>query len=367
MNLSDGIDFDLKRFFRWWGRELAFLIPEKLKQALSDKTGYLYIRVSEQKFRIIGTLNSQTKTIADLDFNEEGLSQFKQLLESHGELKRARLVLSLTSEQAIQKIIQLPAVAKENIEQVVAFELDKHTPFNNEQVYFSLKQQGKEESGHINIQIILTPKERLDALFFILNKSDVRPEIIEYENAANNYLEDYDTYNLLPEWERPAKNKVAQAIIGTLSLLVLLLTTSVFVYPVWQQGQAVERLKKEIKSLKNDTDFVQEKQLELSEIIEETEKIKRIKQRVPDVLKLIDMLSELINDETWLTHLQLKNDRVQIQGQSAAAEGLIGVLETSNFFNDVRFVSPLTQDKRTGLERFQISASVKVKEEGLDG
>ena len=369
MNLNESIDFDIKQFFLWWGRELAFFVPENLRQRLSDKSGYVYLRIDEEKFKIFGTINGQTKTIAELDFNEQGLSHFKQLIETHDELKKARIVLSLTSRQAIEKMMALPAVAKENINQVVGFEIDKYTPFSQQQVYFSLKQVGKEENGVINIQIILTPKEILDAIFLQLNNAQVYPDIVEYENVANNFKEDYKTYNLIPEWERPAKNRVVQAATVFLSIIMTLLILAVFIYPVWHEELAVEKLKQEIKSLKNDTDFVQEQQLDLDKMIEETEKLNTVKQKMPAVLDLVNILSDLIKEDTWLTHLQLKNGRLQIQGQSPAAEGMIGILEASPLFSNVRFVSPLTQDKRTGLDRFQISANVKavVIEGSTDG
>jgi general secretion pathway protein L len=49
---------------------------------------------------------------------------------------------------------------------------------------------------------------------------------------------------------------------------------------------------------------------------------------------------------------------LQIQGESPAASGLIAVLEDSALFSNAKFVSPVTQDTTTGLERFQITVDV---------
>ena len=70
------------------------------------------------------------------------------------------------------------------------------------------------------------------------------------------------------------------------------------------------------------------------------------------------MLSKLIKQDTWLTYLQLTDGRLQFQGQSPTASALIAVLEESPFFTNARFVSPVTQDVRSGLERFQITVDV---------
>jgi general secretion pathway protein L len=73
----------------------------------------------------------------------------------------------------------------------------------------------------------------------------------------------------------------------------------------------------------------------------------------------MNILSQLLPNDTWLTHLKYINNKLNIQGQSPSASALIGVMEASSLFSNARFVSPLTQDKKTGFERFQISVEVK--------
>jgi general secretion pathway protein L len=101
--------------------------------------------------------------------------------------------------------------------------------------------------------------------------------------------------------------------------------------------------------------------LEIDQVVDETEQLNQVKENTPALLEIINSLSHLIKNDTWMTHLQFKQGRLQIQGQSPTAEVLIGVLEASPLFNNVRFVSPLTKDKRTGFERFQISMNVNTK------
>jgi general secretion pathway protein L len=52
------------------------------------------------------------------------------------------------------------------------------------------------------------------------------------------------------------------------------------------------------------------------------------------------------------------NRRIIIQGQSPSASSLIQGIETSAFFHNVSFVSPVTKDTSNGLERFQIASDV---------
>lgn len=360
MNLNSSIDFDfeLKRFFRWWGRELVFFVPEKLRLALGKEKGYVYLQVSGETFRFSREVDGHKKIIAELAFNDQGLEQFHKLLDRNAELKNARLILRLNSEQALKKLLYLPVAVKENLQQVIEFEMDKNTPFKSEQVYFAIKPLGKEENEQIKVLLVVTPREVLDAINLQLNSAEIYPDIIDYEGAINNFSEDFQIYNLLPEWERPVKNRIEQTVTWLLSIVLFLLIISVLVFPAWNEGQIVDSLKGQIKQLEKETRFVQSQQLEIDQIFDETEQINKFKKSRPALLELIDTLSALIKEDTWLTHFKLKKGRLQLQGQSPTAEVLIGVLEASPLFNNARFVSPLTQDKKTGLERFQISVDV---------
>jgi len=82
------------------------------------------------------------------------------------------------------------------------------------------------------------------------------------------------------------------------------------------------------------------------------------KNAAPPVIEMLNTLSALIKDNTWLSYAQYSDGHLQIQGESPAASALIGVLEDSELFADARFVSPVTQDKASGQERFQITVDV---------
>lgn len=367
MNLSKNVDFDLKRFFLWWGRELSFWMPERLKDALSDKTGYVFLHITAEKMKFSSLIEGQRKTIVELAFNEQGLVQAQKFLEENEDVKKAHLILRLSSEQAIKKTLYLPAAAKENIKQVISFEIDKYIPFSSDQVYYALKSQEKEENGQIKVLLVVTPREILDAIYLQLNSAEIYPDIVDYVEEANNFSEDLEIYNLLPEWERPVKNKIEQTLTWLFSFILLALTVAVLVFPVWHESQNVNSLRQQIKQLEKEAEFVQAQQLNIDQIVDETEQLNKVKENTPALLEIINILSRSIKNDTWMTHLQFKQGRLQIQGQSPTAEALIGVLEASPLFSNVRFVSPLTKDKRTGLERFQISIKVNTKGDADEG
>lgn len=366
MNLDSNIDFDLRRFFRWWARELAFLVPEKLRQWLSDQSGYVFVSVNDDSLIFNRVTDAEKHLIVEVSNNENASANFTKLKANKIELEKARLVLRLSKGQAAARVLYLPAATKENLHQVAAFEMDRYTPFKADQVYFDVKFLGKEANGLIRVLLVLTPKATLDKLLMDVANIGIQPVMVDFEEAANDLEFDPLPYDLLPEFERPVVNKTTRALTWVGALATLVLAVAVMVYPVWRQSEIVESLKRQVKGLEKETRIVQARQLEIDKIIEETERLIETKNNSPSLNELINALSLLMPDDTSLTHLQFNNAKFQIQGQSPSASALIGVLEESPLFKNARFVSPLTQDRRTGLERFQISVDVVKSMEASD-
>jgi len=76
------------------------------------------------------------------------------------------------------------------------------------------------------------------------------------------------------------------------------------------------------------------------------------------MVDVINALSKVLPNDTWVSYLRYNNKNLQLTGQSANASSLIALLEKLSYFQNVKFVSTVTKDRRTGLERFQISIDV---------
>lgn len=358
MNLQTTIDLDIKGFFQWWSRELAFLIPQKLRQLWSDRSGKLVFTVTDQGFKLDFYRDAESEPIFSRTLDSSDRTAYQNLLNEYADIQKSERVLRLTDEQAIKKILYLPAATQENLQQVVGFELDRYTPFKPEQVYFSVVPLEMTEHGQLQVMLVLTPRPFLDKRLSQLGAWFVRPGRVEYQPITETFPELEGKYNLLPESYQPGVNKLAQSIHWLLSGVMLILLLSVLVFPVWHEKQAVDLLKNQIKVLEKETRIVDEQQLKIDALREETQRLINIKQQTPEMVAVFNELSRLLKDDTWLTHLQYSETHMQIQGQSPAASELISLLEASPFFSKVSFASPLTQDKTTGLERFQISMDV---------
>jgi general secretion pathway protein L len=360
LNLNSTIDMDFKTFLRWWRRELSFLVPEKIKRLINDKQGFIIVRAkSNNKLELSYYLNQHTELLATLERNAAGIAQYKTLQENDERLEKATVILRLTGKEAVQKELVLPTAAKENLDQVVSYELDRYTPFKAEQVYFCVQPlTGSNEPGQIRVLLIVTPKEFLDGLYEDIKALGLSPLLADYEGAANDLDKRYDAYNLLPEKFRQKTAKMPRLIYTALIASAAVLLVAVLAMPVWFEYQTVEALQEKTQSIEKEAKKIKAVQLEIDAVIDETRKLIDEKNAAPTVLAMLNELSRLIKDDTWLAYLQYSDGHLQLQGESPTASTLISVLEASELFANTRFVSPVTQDITSKLERFQITVDV---------
>ena len=103
LNLNSTIDLDFKQFLRWWKRELDFLVPDKLKDLVTDQQGYLIVSLDNNQLKITYQNKEESELLATVDRDESGLAQFKTLREKDERLIKAKVILRLSSQYAIQK------------------------------------------------------------------------------------------------------------------------------------------------------------------------------------------------------------------------------------------------------------------------
>lgn len=359
LNLNSTIELDFKKFIRWWRKELAFLVPEKLRHLISDKHDTVIVKTRGNQFELTYAGENQD-AFALLSRNEEGAAYFNELLANDERLAKANFVLRLHHAEGICRELVLPAAAKENLAQVVAYELSRFTPFKPDQVYFAVKYLNTPgEPGLINVMLILTPREVLDGLYADLKAIGISSLLADYEGAENDLEQIDEAYDLLPEWLSSNTSKTPNLMYAALAGTVILLLLAVLFLPVLFEYQTVTLLEEKIGGIEKEAKKIKGMQAGLDEVIAENEELINAKKASPPVIEMLNTLSALIKDDnTWLTYLQFADGHLQIQGESPSASGLIAVLEDSEIFANAKFVSPVTQDTTTGFERFQITADI---------
>jgi len=150
--------------------------------------------------------------------------------------------------------------------------------------------------------------------------------------------------------------------VGGLSLFlaavaVALIAVAVYL-PLEAQQREMQAFSAALAKAKAEAGAAMDLRREIDRLVEESQFLVTRKQKSVKATEVLDELTRILPDGTWLRQFKIKDRELRISGFSQAASNLIGLIEQSALFANARFTSPVTQDRREGLERFNIAADL---------
>ena len=359
MNLNKNVKIEIKPFLRWWGCELAFLIPIKVRQFFQAPRTAIIIQPMGEQFDLSYEINGVQKKLVTVARDISKVNVVQKLLSNDNRFKDAIFILRLSHHEVLSKTLNLPLAAQANVSQVVHYELDRYSPFQVEKVYFATRIESIDtEAAQLIVQLIFMPRKLLETLYADCKMLGISLDFVEAENFPNDLQQLHCLYNLLPPHLQPKIANTPRRIIAGLVMSLVFLIVASLTLPVWLEYEAVENLQTKIAKIDKEVKVVKTLQAEIDVIREENQVLINDKTATPNVVAILNEISMLMKDDSWLSYLQYSEGQVQLQGESPKASNLLTDLEASDYFAKVNFASPVTQDKASGMERFQISAEI---------
>lgn len=348
----------VKSFLRWWLTEVSEMLPASLRRGVLPRERLILSFEAESAVFLMETPSGSTE-LARLDVagspdGQEIARAVRRRQPGYRGLMRraARLCLRLPSSSALWVRMELPAAAKENLAEVVAFEMDRYTPFRADQVYYACSPAGGGLNGsQLPVDVTVVPRPTVEAALQAAARLGVQPDQVDVAGAA-------PSGSLRIEDAEPEAPKVRPARVPVLAVLAAALTMGAIVLPIVSmqykvaglrdrfavvrgRAEAIAALKKEIVALRTEQDF-----------------LLRRKQQTVTVSRLLADVTRILPDDTWLTDFDIAGDRLQLGGYALSASSLVGLLEHSRGFQHTSFLSPVIQDPLVGKERFSISTQI---------
>lgn len=344
-------NWDMSAFLRWWGNGLLACLPAGVRRWLAVAPVRLVVEVRGEEVAFLREENEETREIDRYPLEalvDGGLQGQGPALLADAEQVRLRLPLA----SVLAKVISLPLAAETNLRQVVGFEIDRLTPFTANQVYYDVAvQQRLPDLKRLRIRFVAVSRALVEPLLSRLSEMGLVPEAV-------TVIGEDPGINLLPPAKRPGKNRLIQRLHRALLGLTLVLLATVCLLPLWQQRTLVMELLPRVATVQKEAEKILALRQELDNAVESSRFL--LEKRREDTLNinLLNTLTALVPDGTWLELLEIRGNEVRMQGQSSQSSALVGLLEGSKWFHGATFLAPVTTDPGTGLERFYLSARI---------
>ncbi len=167
--------------------------------------------------------------------------------------------------------------------------------------------------------------------------------------------------NLIPAARRPKRKKSKRKLVAAAVFLALLAALST--YTAARNMKMKERLTvltEEVNGLRRQVQTIEELQQASQRREKFVAAMKTIRGNDMSKLRILEDLTRLIPDDSWLNELNYKADekKIRISGFAVSAAKLIPILEESPLFDAVKFSTVITTDKRSEKERFRIEMNL---------
>ncbi|WMP18718.1 PilN domain-containing protein [Thiothrix lacustris] len=282
---------------------------------------------------------------------QDGNTKLADALPKYTKGKPYQVELRLGKTQVLALQHYFPEAVKENLQQVLGYQLDRLTPFTTDSALFDARvaqhDKGRKE---ILADIFVAPKlliERLKQQLVgigvetvqIVSVSGAHPDInlVVRDNAVRQ-----QGWSKIPLY----------FFLGTLALALLV--------PLGYKYRRVDQIDTALAEVRSSST----EQLSIREKLVEAEDalifIEAKRKTSPVALDIVETLSAAIPEHTWLERLGIQGGKLEIRGESGKALSLIDTLEEAPEFSNVRFKSPVTRNKDNGRDRFNIEATLEV-------
>jgi general secretion pathway protein L len=345
-------------FFRWWGAELAGLVPARLRR-ISGSDEQLVLLLAEDGVAVSLETGRQGRALGRIDLGDPGAvsGRLDRLLRQRG-IARGRLAVHvrLPAAEALRTTMELPAAAMTNLAEVVAFELDRYTPFRADQVYYSyrlLPRPSGDERFPVGVTVV--PRSVVDDARRLCAALAIEPDGIDVEAAG---ADSRPSEPLRIGDAAATRAKAGSFLTYALFALAVVLAVIAVAVPLGAAHRKAALLSEDFAAAKKAVETAAALRAEIEALQEEQRFLIDRKRQVPSASMLLHDVTRILPDDTWLTELHLAGSEVQLSGVTESSSALIGLLERSGVVRNTVFRSPVTRDPTSGRERFGIAAQL---------
>lgn len=338
----------LREFFSWWLAQLAALLPDILRRSA---------RVVENALVITPTEMAQGANVTVLlrhKGQETPLGRFPLASVELGRLRQhaGRLaVIRLAPAEVLAKTVTLPLAAQTDLAQVLAFEMDRETPFTVDELYWTYRVVAIDRAaGQLSVRLLLVRKAVLAPLVDAFGAVGITPRRVEIAEGpdAGSYLPIDETGGRL--------DRAPRLLLRPAMALCAALAVAIVATPFIQQSRALASLDRQITAGRAAAAEADRLHKEIGRLSRNAKLITGERAKEARPLEVLAATTRILPDSTYLSEFRLHRRKVTLSGRSPAAARLIGALAGSGEFHAPTFAAPVTRIEALKTEVFTIVA-----------
>lgn len=358
--LTTALDY-LRRYLGWWTGELIACVPPRLRELIGARVQQLVIVIADKTVTFEHIKGKAGLWLGNLDLSQSspaGQRETVREIIKDAKLDSAQVVLRLPRASALRRTVDLPSPALENLREVLTFEMDRHTPFESDEVYFDYHVTSQDqENKQIKVDLAVMTKEVADRALGLVSGWGLEPDKL----ALSDRLEDEQDFNLLPRSASSPAKASSYRFSGLLGLTIAVLLVVAVALPLQDKKEALADADARLRQAQTEAGEADQMTRRLQQMAERSSFVLAQKRDRFSAVEILNEVTERLPDDTWVLQFGRRGSQLTISGYSIKPSALIAILEDSEMLSQVKFTSPVTNDPRVGRDRFNIAANVPAK------
>ena len=347
----------VKGFFSWWFGELQRLLPEQFRTVARRRSDYLITTQDGETLSFHRLRGNRCSAVGSVDltgFMGDPAEAAQRILAE--DVKRGTsLVLRLDASQGLRRVFSLPSQAETNLRQVLQHEMDRRTPWRAEEVLFDYEIiERRQDTNQISVRLTVVPRKTIDQALSRLREVGLTPDIVD---LLDRDPEIAPRINLL-DGGGQGRARSKSRLFFPLSAIGIIAGLAIVFFMVHQRDKTLDNLTEELKIARQEAEESAQLLRDIERLKNENSYLIGKKLKLPSAAVLLEVLSRLLPDDTWLVEFEIKGDTVRLLGYSSDATALLPLIEDAEQFFEVQFKSPVVRDYELGSDRFHIAARV---------
>jgi len=346
----------LQHFLSWWVAQMRDLVPARWRAAPSGPANALVFALHPEPggsgLSVVVSERRNRREAERLRFRlaEAGIAAAEPLLR-----RRRRdlpVVLRPPASWLLEREVALPLAAADELGRVLAYEMDRFTPFQSDEVYWNYEVRSRDAgAGLLRLRLSVVPRAMLLGLTAPLERAGAAPSALEFAGAGGAAR--------VVRIERPPtrQQQRRRRVVLVEALACALLALAALAQPLVRQSIALEAVNARVAELQPRVAKVEALRRHLANARDGANTIAREEARIGNPLRVLASLTELLPDDTYLTSFGLHDRTLTLEGQSAAAAKLIGGLSSDPLIQEPGFTAPVTRT-RSGADLFALRAKI---------
>jgi len=268
----------------------------------------------------------------------------------------SRVEIVLQPKRFLLRPLELPARAADFLEGIVRAQVDRLTPWSASEAVFGCS--APVASGTESITTMIAATTRKVAMSYVQAVSVFHPASvavctdISERNAGRVKVFEQKARGHLDAARLSRALSIMLGVVAVVALLSLVVSSYVGDSLGAQESELARQISARRAAIRAGSDGSDRSPVAALE---------RRKYETPASVIVLEALSQLLPDHTYVTELHLAGTKLQIVGITRDAPSLIPLIEQSQHFTRATFYAPTTRSPSDPGERFHIEARVEAK------